>query len=300
MSSYKIFLCCVVIQLGVIGVCVIGVCVIGVCVIGVCVIGVCVIGVCVIGVCVIGVCVIGVSVHLLAIAFDGDERLYVLYARNQLFAFAMFLCFVQLLDFLTFHHLFGPWALIIQEMIKDLFLFVVVLAIFLFGFTFQVAAMYVPATAPLPNDPNLGDGDGSGGIIVKTPLMAFEMLFFAQFGLVDPQNMPPLNRNPWWAVPLLKAIIGVYMMITFIMLVNLLIAMMSDTYSEIDEQSDTEWKFGRAKLFRNMNKTSAAPSPINLVTKLLTYITILVKHGGKFSCRWVALTFHNFAPRLCN
>lgn len=240
---------------------------------------------------VIGVCAVGVSVHLLAAAFDGDDRFYVLYARNQLFAFAMFLCFVQLLDFLTFHHLFGPWAIIIREMVKDLFLFVIVLAIFLFGFTFQVAAMYVPATAPLPNDPNLGNGDGAGGVIVRTPLMAFEMLFFAQFGLVDPQNMPPLNRNPWWAVAMLKAILGVYMMVSFIMLVNLLIAMMSDTYTEIEEQSDTEWKFGRAKLFRNMNKTSAAPTPINLVTKLFVYINILVKYRGKYKLESIQVDF---------
>lgn len=157
---------------------------------------------------VIGMCVVGASVHLLAGAFVGDERSYVLYARNQLFAFAMFLSFIQLLDFLTFHHLFGPWALIIREMVKDLFLFVVVLAIFLFGFTFQVAALYVPATAALPNDPNLGDGDGSGGIIVRNALMTFELLFFAQFGIVDPENMPPLSRNPTWAVPLLKTVLG--------------------------------------------------------------------------------------------
>lgn len=242
---------------------------------------------------VVGICAIGVCVHLLAVAFHDNERLYVLYARNQLFAFAMFLCFIQLLDFLTFHHLFGPWAIIIREMVKDLFLFVVVLAIFLFGFTFQLAAIYVPALAPVADDPNLGDGDGDGGVIVRTPLMTFEMLFFAQFGLVDPENMPPLNRNPWWAVPLLKSILGVYMMITFIMLVNLLIAMMSDTYTEIEEQSDIEWKFGRAKLFRNMNRTSAAPSPINLITKLITYMKILAKHGCKMSPR------ATFLYRLC-
>ena len=39
------------------------------------------------------------------------------------------------------------------------------------------------------------------------------------------------------------------------MLINLLIAMMSDTYQRIQQQSDMEWKYGLAKLIRNMQKT---------------------------------------------
>jgi len=60
---------------------------------------------------------------------------------------AVFLCFIQLMDFLSFHHLFGPWAIIIREMMKDLVLFLLMLVIFLFGFTFQLAAVYLPVTA---------------------------------------------------------------------------------------------------------------------------------------------------------
>ena len=57
--------------------------------------------------------------------------------------------------------------------------------------------------------------------------------------------------------------------------------MMSDTYQRIQAASDTEWKFGRAKLFRNMNKTASTPSPLNLFTKLYMYITILYKYKGE-------------------
>lgn len=41
---------------------------------------------------------------------------------------------------------------------------------------------------------------------------------------------------------------------------NLLIAMLTDTYQEIEEESDKEWKFGRAKLIRNMQKTVRSSS----------------------------------------
>lgn len=44
------------------------------------------------------------------------------------------------------------------------------------------------------------------------------------------------------------------MLVTVIVLINLLIAMMSDTYQTIQAQSDIEWKYGLSKLIRNMQK----------------------------------------------
>lgn len=54
------------------------------------------------------------------------------------------------------------------------------------------------------------------------------------------------------------------MLVTIIVLINLLIAMMSNTYMRIEEESDIQWKFGRAKLIQNMNRTMSTPSPLNL------------------------------------
>ncbi len=230
---------------------------------------------------IIGVCVLGASIHLVAFAFTTDTRLECLYIRNQFFAFALMLCFVQFMDFLSFHHLFGPWAIIIRDLMKDLIRFLVILLIFMVGFTLNLSAVYRPVRAPVLNDQNLGDGFGGGGAADPgNPLQTFEMLMFALFGLVEPENLPPAHRNPYWTLTLVKVVFAVYLLVTLIVLINLLIAMMSDTYQRIQAQSDTEWKFGRAKLFRNMNKTSATPSPLNLLTKLCVYLKVLVKHRG--------------------
>lgn len=48
--------------------------------------------------------------------------------------------------------------------------------------------------------------------------------------------------------------------------------MMSDTYQRIQQQSDIEWKFGLAKLIRNMQRTQVAPSPLNLLTTWLVLL----------------------------
>ncbi|KIH64700.1 hypothetical protein ANCDUO_04986 [Ancylostoma duodenale] len=67
-------------------------------------------------------------------------------------------------------------------------------------------------------------------------------------------------------------------MVTLIVLINLLIAMMSDTYQRIQAQSDKEWKFGRAILIRQMNKRGATPSPINMLTKLFVVLKVAFRN----------------------
>lgn len=64
-----------------------------------------------------------------------------MYVRNQFFALSFLLACVQILDFLSFHHLFGPWAIIIGDLLKDLARFLAVLAIFVFGFSMHIVAL---------------------------------------------------------------------------------------------------------------------------------------------------------------
>ena len=230
----------------------------------------------------IAISAIGILCHVIALGLDTNDRLVMIYIRNQFFALALLMSFVQLLDFLSFHYLFGPWAIIIRDLLKDLVRFLVILLIFVMGFTLHLSAIYQPVYGPKQTDLNLGMGEGNGEPVTYiTPFATFELLFFSLFGLVDPEGLPTIYRNPGWVITLAKIVFGTYMMVTLIVLINLLIAMMSDTYQRIQQQSDTEWKFGRAKLIRNMNKTSATPSPLNLFTKLVSYCRIACKKRGK-------------------
>ncbi|XP_075545338.1 no mechanoreceptor potential C [Dermacentor variabilis] len=207
---------------------------------------------------------IAITVHLVALFFREEYyRLICLYIRNQLFAVALLLGFLEFLNFLTFHHLFGPWAVIIRDLIKDLMRFLAILLIFLVGFSLNMCAVYQPVFVPPRGDnitlPIFGQE-------FQSPINTFEMLFFSLFGLVEPDYMPPLHLSPPFAKIIVKVVFGVYMMVTVVVLINLLIAMMSDTYQRIQAQSDTEWKFGRAKLIRNMKRASPAPAPLNCLT----------------------------------
>lgn len=76
-----------------------------------------------------------ILIHAGAFFLPADYWPASLFFRNQLLAVAVLLCCMLLLDFLSFHYLFGPWAIIIGNLMVDACRFLIILAIFMFGFT---------------------------------------------------------------------------------------------------------------------------------------------------------------------
>ncbi|XP_055599771.1 serine/threonine-protein phosphatase 6 regulatory ankyrin repeat subunit A isoform X3 [Uranotaenia lowii] len=228
--------------------------------------------------------IIGVGVHVSGMLYV--HKTYwptLLYCRNQLFALSFLLACVQILDFLSFHHLFGPWAIIIGDLLKDLARFLAVLAIFVFGFSMHIVALNQSFHNLSPDEvrrlPISTRNKEAFSDVRMNPILSFELLFFAVFGQtttdqtqIDKMTPNTTRTQPYWTEYLFKIVFGIYMLVSVVVLINLLIAMMSDTYQRIQAQSDIEWKYGLSKLIRNMHRTSTAPSPMNLVTTWFVWI----------------------------
>ncbi|XP_063376605.1 serine/threonine-protein phosphatase 6 regulatory ankyrin repeat subunit B [Cydia fagiglandana] len=223
---------------------------------------------------------IGVAAHVVGWIFV--EKKYwptLMYCRNQCFALSFLLACVQILDFLSFHHLFGPWAIIIGDLMKDLGRFLAVLAIFVFGFSMHIVALNQPfRNIVKPEDAKVARTARRKlfSDVTMNPIFSFELLFFAVFGQTTTEqtrvHRNDSNVQPLWTNYLFKIVFGIYMLVSVVVLINLLIAMMSDTYQRIQAQSDIEWKYGLSKLIRNMHRTTTAPSPLNLVTTWLMWL----------------------------
>ena len=220
---------------------------------------------------------IAICVHITAIFFDGRTREEIMYGRDQILGCCLLLCVVQFMEFLSLHHLFGPWSIIIRSLIQDLLRFLVILFIFIIGFVLHLFVVYKPVygLSPKSEFPTT---------VAKVPfregvLDLLEQLFFAMFGLVglsdikqiDPSTNPPATKY------IALTVFALYEIITIIVLINLLIAMMSNTYTRLEERSDIEWKFGRAKLIRNMTKSRSTPVPLNILTTVLVMCKIIAK-----------------------
>jgi hypothetical protein len=58
----------------------------------------------------------GVVIHGVAFLLPREYWPVSLFFRNQLLSISVLLCCMLLLDFLSFHYLFGPWAIIIGKL----------------------------------------------------------------------------------------------------------------------------------------------------------------------------------------
>uniref|UniRef100_A0A1B0DMR2 Transient receptor ion channel domain-containing protein n=1 Tax=Phlebotomus papatasi TaxID=29031 RepID=A0A1B0DMR2_PHLPP len=91
-----------------------------------------------------------------------------------------------------------------------------------------------------------------------------QSLFWASFGMVELETFELAGIKSYtrfWGL----LMFGSYSVINVIVLLNLLIAMMSNSYAMIDEHSDTEWKFARTKLWMSyFEDSSTLPPPFNI------------------------------------
>lgn len=200
--------------------------------------------------------------RIIAIGYHGSERLNIVFVRNQCLGVALTLCVLQLLQFLSIHRLFGPWGVIIGHLVVDVLRFLLILTIFFTSFALQLTAVFKPLEV---------DGENSYTATTTTPdfVLIVELLFFGIFGLTNQKDFSSITDAPENTRNMSKVVFGLYNVLCIIVLINLLIAMMSDTYQRLQEQSDVEWKFGRARLIRNMERETANPTPINLFSKLV-------------------------------
>ena len=105
----------------------------------------------------------------------------------------------------------------------------------------------------------------------------FPEAFRALFGDFDLEAME--ETTPFSAIDINFAapvLLWVYMFLTTIMLVNLLIAQMSDTYCKVSEEGTERWQFQRAQLILEYkdNKTPV-PQPLNILWEA-TYVPYLL------------------------
>lgn len=223
--------------------------------------------------------------HLLAVCVQlhHQHTLNSLFARHVILVFAMILGFIQLLEFLMFHHMIGPWAIVIKNQMKDLVRFAIIMLLFHVAFSLSFTGICEPVRlAPLQYNSSVNDSyeypDQSQNLSSTSV-----SLFFALFGLVETEKMQCQDNSLARKNGLGKFVFGIFLVVTVIVLLNLLIAMLSSTYDRIYKDSDTEWKFGRAVLIRDMSCMTDTPAPFNLFASLILNVRSWCKKRGRSS-----------------
>ncbi|CRK91249.1 CLUMA_CG004929, isoform A [Clunio marinus] len=192
--------------------------------------------------------------------------------RGALPGFAEFACMIYIVSLIWGE--IRPLQVSLGRMIIDIikFFFIYTLVLFAFGCGLNQLLWYY---ADLERDICYHDSSGEPDFDDQEKACAVwrrfanlfetsQSLFWASFGLVDLlafdlKGIKSFTR--FWAL----LMFGSYSVINIIVLLNMLIAMMSNSYQIISERSDKEWKFARSHLWISYFDDGATlPPPFNL------------------------------------
>ncbi|XP_031631635.1 transient receptor potential protein [Contarinia nasturtii] len=200
------------------------------------------------------------------------------------FAAGMIFSFLKLVHIFSINPHLGPLQVSLGRMIIDIikFFFIYTLVLFAFGCGLNQLLWYYADLEKKKcyhfSNSDIADFDNNEKAcgIWRRFANLFETsqsLFWASFGLVDLmafelQGIKSFTR--FWAM----LMFGSYSVINIIVLLNMLIAMMSNSYQIISERSDSEWKFARSQLWMSYFEDGGTlPPPFNLfpTTKLFRF-----------------------------
>ena len=183
------------------------------------------------------------------------------------------LFYIRLLHMFTLDSALGPTLLMIQRMLHDFKVFLVMFCFVAVAFGVGYAvALTDPADWTKPGGGRYSYSDKAPGHVAGI----FYYTFFQMYGeifaedLTQPGKYFPEekgNGRPDFVV----ALIGIYMMIVVLMLVNILIAMFSDTYTRVKDREEVIFKFQRLELLID-TEHSLLPPPFSFFHLLFTKV----------------------------
>ncbi|XP_071480993.1 transient receptor potential cation channel subfamily M member-like 2 [Diadema antillarum] len=180
--------------------------------------------------------------------------------------------FVRMLNSFLVVKSLGPKLLMIGKMMVDLLLFCSILSVFLLSYGIASQAILYPNTS--------GVLEVIRGITYRAYFQVFGELFLeviegdtdcSNNATLIAQGEMPCPQNSWMAVILL----GVYMLVSNVLLLNLLIAMFSYTFTTVQENTDEVWKFHRYELIKEYIDKPFLVPPFIIIAHVVRLIRCL-------------------------
>jgi len=204
---------------------------------------------------------------------------------EAMFGAGMVSAYLKVVHILSINPHMGPLQIALGKMVIDIlkWMFLYMLVVFAFGcgmnqLLWYYADLEYQACYSLPGgEPDYeNEGDACGAWRRFANLWeTSQSLFWSTFGLVeisdfDLQGIKEFTR--FWGL----LMFGSYSVCNIIVALNMLIAMMSNSYQVIFERSDMEWKFSRSKLWMAyFNPGSTVPPPFNVIPSPKSIMRIL-------------------------
>nr|XP_023995127.1 transient receptor potential cation channel subfamily M member 2-like [Salvelinus alpinus] len=220
---------------------------------------------------------LSILLFIIGLAFRLTTRLF--YAGKVILCIDFIIFCLRLMAIFIISKTLGPKIIIVRRMMLDMFFFMFLLSIW-------VVAYGVAKQGILIHNEDRLDWIVRGVIYEpyliifgKMPSNIDNALFDIKACSVngtEPQKpkCPILNEDKMPAFPewLTIILLCVYLLFANILLLNLLIAIFNYTFQEVQENTDTIWKFQRYELIKEYHSRPAAPPPLILLSHIFLFI----------------------------
>ncbi|KAM9170997.1 short transient receptor potential channel 2-like [Pangshura tecta] len=171
------------------------------------------------------------------------------FVAEVLFAVTSMLSFTRLAYILPAHESLGTLQISIGKMIDDMIRFMFILMIILTAFLCGLNNNYVY----YQEFQRLGNFNET-----------FQFLFWTMFGM---EEYTVVDMPQYALVEFVgRALYGIFTIVMVIVLLNMLIAMITNSFQKIEDDADVEWKFARSKLYLSYFREGLTlPVPFNII-----------------------------------
>ncbi|KAI8505308.1 hypothetical protein Bbelb_174170 [Branchiostoma belcheri] len=192
--------------------------------------------------------------------------------------------FLRLIKLFTMERFLGPMSLSMRNMVKDILKFLIIFFVMVIAFSSglnELYGFYGDAVEHM-----CSQSDNATSPLVYTTCTqknafghfsdSFSELFWSLFGLgskdtldlsiSDSSNTDGKFIEHTLTMYIGQSLYGLYMVVAVVVLLNMLIAMMSNSYQAIVDNETTEWRFEVTKLMlRYIRDDTTLPVPFNLI-----------------------------------
>lgn len=171
----------------------------------------------------------------------------------DLYSLLLVLNYYRILRYLSYYKSVGVLVLVVNFMLVDVAVFATLLFLITVGFGFAFVTL-------LPT--RVADSPGAEFFLGPHPVWDS---WWGMFGDYDRHTIYRQIGNQMPTAVLAPTMLWIYEFFSVVLLMNLLVALMSDTYARVTAEGEVNWQYARAGLIREYLTQSPLPAPFNVL-----------------------------------
>ncbi|KAJ3589409.1 hypothetical protein NHX12_010254 [Muraenolepis orangiensis] len=198
---------------------------------------------------------------------------------EAVFAIANIFSSLRLISLFTANSHLGPLQISLGRMLLDILKFLFIYCLVLLAFANGLNQLYFYYETKPAEGKCKGIRCVEQNNAFSTLFETLQSLFWSIFGLIN-LYVTNVDADHQFTEFVGATMFGTYNIISLVVLLNMLIAMMNNSYQHIADHADIEWKFARTKLWMSyFEEGGTLPSPFNIVPspKSAWYLTCWIK-----------------------